>query len=108
MGTENTQESIKISISQDWDLWHEFRRVYRERGSDRNEAIEEAIEIYNQKNKNLNNSKRNRLINSTATIIISVWNEFKQILKGRGHKKNEAMSEAITLYIERYKNGQTV
>ena len=100
-----TGRLANVQTKQDWDLWQSFRKAYRTRGSNRNEALTEAIELWNEQNHDFKPVPvDNRLINSTSMIIMKTWNKFKELFKKRGMKKDPAISEAIELYIDKYRS----
>lgn len=85
-------------------VWKEFRTIYYNLDQNRNEALEEAIQLWNEKYKNSESKTDDtRLIKSTSSIIVELWNKFKKFYKTHGIKKDLALEEAIQLYIDKHK-----
>lgn len=93
-----------VQLCVEKDIWKEFWNIFFNRGQLIPEALAEAIEIYNEKHNDftpVNDEKE--LIKTTTRVIMQTWLNFKDLFKKRGQKKDPAITEAILLYIKKYK-----
>ena len=97
-------EAANIQYIGDKDIYKEFRILYFGNGQNRNQALVESIGLYNEKYKDFEPVVSEReLIKTTFKIIMFVYGPFKKLFKKLGQKKDPAITEAILLYIEKYK-----